>query len=103
MAFDGQPPWMRGDIVVAACLSLPVGNVLGQTPAGNPAIYAVTPVPSGAVVPARLLTPGEAEAVKRGDLRIIPVALDPQGLRGRPFATALTLMREDQLPGENTD
>ena len=68
-------------------------------PPGINALYAWIPLPSGHVVNVKSVSPAAAEAMLRGDVRTHPVHFDVQGERLRDYNEAVTLLRQDNLPG----
>ena len=101
VAVEDEAPFQRGDVVVGAGMALPAGSIHAVVAGGQLPKWALVPVPSGEMVPVKLVTAAEVNSLRRGDLRTLPIYFDAQGDRRREFNSAVALLSMDVLPGGN--
>lgn len=92
VSLEDEPPHVSGQVISDALGNLPGGHVI----LGNN--KALVPIPNGAVA-AKKIKRSQLSSFEARDVRVLPIRFDPQGVRRRDFAEAVTLMSQDKLPG----
>ncbi|CAE8638556.1 unnamed protein product, partial [Polarella glacialis] len=87
ISVEGEPPYQKGDILVAANQPLPP-NTLQQ------GLKAMMPLAGGGYILAKNIEATRIQEYKFDDLRVLPVHFDAQGIRRREFASAVLIMSD---------
>lgn len=92
VSLEDEPPHIRGQVLSDALGNLPGGHVILGTN------KALVPIPNGAVA-AKKIKRSQLGTFEARDVRVLPIRFDPQGVRRRDFAEAVTMMSQDKMPG----
>ncbi|CAE8609421.1 unnamed protein product [Polarella glacialis] len=87
ISVEDEPPYLKGDVLVAANQPLPP-NTLQQ------GLKALMPLAGGSYILAKHIDAARIQEYQFDDLRVLPVHFDAQGSRRREFAASVLIMSD---------